>query len=78
MLDVVIISPQRLLFNGRAQRVVLPGEQGVFEVWPFHKPLLSRLLPGRIIVDEQLISIARGVVRVDEHKVIAVVEDADQ
>ena len=74
MLTVVILSAQELLFEGLARHVILPGEQGVFEVWPFHRPLISRLLPGFIVVDEQPIAIRRGVVNVARDAVTALVE----
>jgi len=31
MLDVIVITPTGVLFEGRAQSVLFPGEQGVFE-----------------------------------------------
>ena len=74
MLTVLILSPYDLLFEGHAQYVTLAGEQGVFEVWPFHRPLVSRLLPGLIVVDEQPFAIRRGVVKVTYDTVTAMVE----
>lgn len=74
MLQVTIVSPEEFLFDGPAQRVILPGEMGVFEVGPFHRPLMSRLLPGLIVVDGQHIPIARGVVKVERDAVMAIVE----
>ena len=74
MLTVAVLSPHDLLFEGHAQRVILPGEQGVFEVWPFHRPLVSRLLPGSMVVDERVFVIRRGVVKVAYDVVTAIVE----
>ncbi|MBI3011389.1 MAG: hypothetical protein HYY58_02720 [Candidatus Omnitrophica bacterium] len=74
MLEVAVLSPEALLFNGRARHVILPGEQGVFEVWPFHRPVVSRLLPGFIVVDGQPFPIRRGVVKVEHDTVTAIVE----
>ncbi len=73
-LNVSIISPQGVLFEGQAQRVILPGESGVFEVLINHKPLLSRLLPGELIVDNQTIPILRGVTKIAQNHVLAIVE----
>lgn len=73
-MDVVILSAQDLLYQGRADRVILPGEQGVFEVAPFHRPLVSRLLPGLIVVDHQAFPIRRGVVKIRHDAVTAIVE----
>ncbi|HEX9780024.1 MAG TPA: hypothetical protein VGB20_02285 [bacterium] len=76
MLAVAIVSPREVIFEGDASSVVLPGEAGVFEVLPFHQPLLSRLLPGTIFVDDEPIPILRGVVKVARDSVIAIVDPA--
>ena len=74
MLNVTILSSHDVLFSGQAHHVVFPGEQGVFEVLPFHRPLVSRLLPGIILIDEQFVSIQRGVVKVESDSITAIVE----
>ena len=74
VLDVAIVTPQGVLFDGKAHSVILPGEQGVFEIMINHKPLVSRLFTGQIIVDDRGVSIRRGVVRVVKNQVLAVVE----
>ena len=74
MLDVLILGPQEVFFEGRAQSAIFPGEMGVFEVLPFHKPLLSRLIGGIIVVGELTLPISRGVVQVKSNKVTAIVE----
>ncbi len=74
MLTVLILSVQQVLFEGQAQQVTLPGEYGVFEVWPLHRPLVSRLLPGCIFVDQEPVAIRCGVVKVTHDTVTALVE----
>lgn len=74
MLDVLVLGPQEVFFEGRAQSAIFPGEMGVFEVLPFHKPLLSRLISGIIIVDNFRMDVTRGVVQVKSNKVTAIVE----
>lgn len=74
MLDVTILTPEEVLFQGRASRVILPGEVGTFEVGPFHRPLVSRLLPGFLIVDDRSVLIRRGVVKVERDRVTSIVE----
>lgn len=75
-LRVTILSPEKPLYDGQAQLVTVPGEQGVFEIWPFHRPLISRMLPGVITVDEQAVPIRRGVIKVERNAVIAIVDPA--
>jgi len=76
VIEVLILGSEAPLFEGKAGRVILPGEQGVFEVGPLHRPLISRLLPGTVIVDEQAIPIRRGVAQVGRNRMIALVEPA--
>ena len=74
MLTVVVTSPERVLFDASARRVVFPGEKGIFEVLPLHRPLVSRLVGGVIEVDEQPFRVRRGIVRIADDVVTAVVE----
>ena len=73
-LDVLITTPSQILFQGMAHSVTVPGEQGTFEMLPLHRPLVSRLLEGTFTVDEQAFPIRRGVIRVADDIVTAVVE----
>ena len=74
MIEVLIVSPQGVLFEGQAANAILPGEGGVFEVLPFHKPILSRLIGGIIIVGDKRFAIDRGVVQVKSNRVTAIIE----
>ena len=77
MLNVTVLTPESVLFNGRAHQVILPGEQGVLEILPFHRPLVSRLLPGLLLIDDQPIPIRRGVVKIAHDAVTAIIEPDD-
>lgn len=74
MLEVTLISPSQIVFKGQAKTVILPGEYGVFEVLLFHKPIMSRLLKGRIEIDGKSFPILRGVAKVQDNQVTAIVE----
>ncbi len=74
-LDVTVLSPQEVIFEGKAKSVILPGEEGVFEVLPFHKRILSRLISGRLFIDEQGFPIRRGIVKVNQNEVTIIVEE---
>ena len=75
-IDVTVLGPDRSLFEGRASHVIFPGERGVFEVGPFHRPIVSRLLSGVVMIDDASLPIQRGVVKVEQNRVIALVEPA--
>lgn len=74
MLEVLVLSAKETYFEGPAESAIFPGELGVFEILPFHKPLLSRLINGIIMVDDFRLSIKRGIVKVRSNKVTAIVE----
>ncbi len=75
MLDVVIYSPEKKIFQGKANSVVFPGESGVFEILPYHKPFLSRLVSGKIIVDNQVFNIRCGIMGIEHNKATVVIEE---
>lgn len=72
--DLSIVSPGGVLFEGKAQSAVFPGMNGTFEVLVNHKPLLSRLRSGTIVVDERTFPVSQGVVRVFMNQVLAIIE----
>lgn len=76
LLDVMVMNPQGVLFEGKAKSVIVPGEAGTFEIIPFHKPILSRLVSGMVHVDENGFSINRGIIKVASNTVTIIAEDA--
>jgi F-type H+-transporting ATPase subunit epsilon len=47
-----LVSPERLIYSGQVEYVVLPGTEGQFTVLKDHAPLMSSLKPGVIDVFE--------------------------
>lgn len=45
-----LVSPERRLFSGEVDQVVVPGEEGDFGVLPGHAPFMSVIRPGAISV----------------------------
>jgi F-type H+-transporting ATPase subunit epsilon len=41
-----LISPERLVFSGEVEHVVVPGSEGEFGVLADHAPLIAMLRPG--------------------------------
>ncbi len=74
-MTVLLLSPTRVIYEGKAASVILPGEKGVFEVLAYHKRLLSRLLGGRVIIDQQSFPIKRGVAKVGISQMTIIVEE---
>ena len=45
-----LVSPERLIFSGEVEQVVVPGSEGVFTVLRNHAPMMSTIRPGVIEV----------------------------
>ena len=72
---VLVATPERVVFEGNAKSLILPGERGVFEVMPYHKRLLSRLVRGVLSLDGSELKIRRGVAKVGLNDVTVIVEE---
>lgn len=46
-----IVSPERLLFSGDVEAVVVPGAEGQFTILKDHAPVMATLKPGVVEVD---------------------------
>lgn len=56
MINLKIISLEKIIFNGTVQQVTLPGSLGTFTVLQKHAPLMTPLMPGVIeyvVVDQK-------------------------
>lgn len=49
-LNFALVSPERELFQGEVDHVVVPGAEGEFGVSPAHAPVMSVVKPGAIRV----------------------------
>lgn len=49
-LNFALVSPERELFNGDVDHVVVPGAEGEFGVMPNHAPVMSVVKPGALRV----------------------------
>lgn len=47
-----LVSPEKLVFMGEVEAVVLPGLEGEFTVLKDHAPVMSVLKPGIVEIDE--------------------------
>jgi F-type H+-transporting ATPase subunit epsilon len=47
-----LVSPEKLLFSGEVEAVVVPGSEGEFTVLKDHSPLMSVLKPGIVEIDQ--------------------------
>jgi F-type H+-transporting ATPase subunit epsilon len=49
-LNFALVSPERELFHGEVDHVVVPGAEGEFGVSPNHAPVMSVIKPGALKV----------------------------
>ena len=73
-MDVQIITPDRNLYDGKADLVTVPGSGGSIGILNNHAPLVSSLKKGEVKVilnkKEQFFKIDGGVVEVLKNKVV--------
>lgn len=76
MFKAKIVSSNRVLFEDKVKSVFLPGETGEFEVLEFHKPIISLLKQGIILIDgDKSIVVNKGVVKMQDNELVALVEE---
>ena len=80
-LNLEIVTPSGLIFDGKAVEVTLPGEEGEFGVLPRHASLTTLLKAGVVDIEKEDKSVESivvnwGVVQVGEEKVVVLVDGA--
>jgi F-type H+-transporting ATPase subunit epsilon len=83
MLDVAIISPERIVYQGTASAVVAPGHDGELGILPMHAPLMTLLGRGPLRLTgadgvEQRFTVAGGFLQVAGDTVRVVTESATE
>ncbi|NLO18739.1 MAG: ATP synthase F1 subunit epsilon [Ignavibacteria bacterium] len=83
LLDVEIITPEKVVFKDKAVSVTVPGTKSSFQILFNHAPIVSTLTSGWIkLVDQknkqQLFKTAKGFTEVSKNKVSILVESAEE
>ena len=79
MLQLKIISPERIVFTGEVTQVVVPGTLGEFEILDNHAPIISSLEKRKVDYvplhgDKESLEILGGFVEVQKNEVSLCVE----
>ena len=65
-LRLEIVTPQAVVFSEAVQMVTLPGIEGEMGVYPHHVRLITQLVPGEIIVnqngEDRFLAVGEGLV----------------
>lgn len=76
-----LVSPERTVYEGPADEVILPTAMGQITVLPDHIPLVSVIVPGEVIVrhnsSEELFAVTGGFLEV-KGKTITLLADASE
>lgn len=78
-LHLRIVSPEKIIFDGEAVFVKLPGVLGSFSLLPYHAPLVSSLTTGTVFYRlqegvEKSFDISGGFLEVSNNSVTVCVE----
>ncbi len=81
LLDVEIVTPQKVLYSGKAQSVSVPGSKSPFQVLYNHAPIVSSLDLGIVkVINESgkdvYFATDTGFAEVNHNKVSVLVENA--
>jgi F-type H+-transporting ATPase subunit epsilon len=79
-LRLEIVTPQATVFSEDVTMVTLPGIEGEMGVYPQHVPLITQLVPGEIIVNqddkERFLAVGEGLVEITRDRVSIVTDMA--
>ena len=79
-MHLVVMSPEKTLFDGKVSYVRLPGSKGEFTVFINHAPLISSLDAGMIEFESEKtktqIAVTSGFVEVNNNKISTCVTEA--
>ena len=78
MLKLKIVSPEKVVYDGEAESVVVPGLLGQLEILSNHAPIISSLTSGTVVYtnqeSKQSIHVRGGFVEVKKNEVCVCVE----
>lgn len=78
MLTLKIVSPEKVVYDGPVEKVLVPGTMGQFEILDNHAPLISSLEKGNIVYTtsegQQSFAITGGFVAIKKNAVNVCVE----
>ena len=79
-IQVDVVSADAEVFSGQAEFVSLPGESGELGILPGHTPLITRIKPGAVRIqngqNEELVFVAGGILEVQPNKITVLADTA--
>ncbi len=81
-LEVRVVTPDKIVYDGPADSLVIPGQDGYFGVLPNHAPMISLLDIGELKIrneyQEYYYAIEGGFCEVRKNKVVVVTPSAQR
>ncbi len=78
MLKLKIVTPERIVYDGEVQSVLVPGTMGQFEILTDHAPIISSIGKGTVEYatkdGKQQLLVSGGFVAVQQNEVSLCVE----
>ena len=79
-IQVDVVSAEEEVFSGQAEFVALPGETGELGILPGHTPLITRIRPGAVRIQngasEEFVFVAGGILEVQPNHVTILADTA--
>jgi F-type H+-transporting ATPase subunit epsilon len=81
-IHVDVVSAEASIFEGLAEFIALPGEEGELGIYPQHTPLITRIRPGVVRIklpdraDEEFVFVAGGILEVQPNRVTVLADTA--
>jgi F-type H+-transporting ATPase subunit epsilon len=81
-IHVDVVSAEESIFEGEAEFIALPGEQGELGIYPRHTPLITRIKPGTVRIkiagqaQEEVVFVNGGVLEVQPNSVTVLADTA--
>lgn len=80
-IHVDVVSAEEQIFSGQARFVALPGEAGELGILPGHTPLITRIKPGAVRIEdeagnEDFVFVAGGILEVQPGTVTVLADTA--
>lgn len=81
-MDLIVLTPDKKVFEGKVSRISAPGVEGEFEILDNHAPLVSSLGFGNVMISpsesKELINlmIQSGFIEVFDNKVSLLVQES--
>ena len=75
-IQLTILNPKHVVYEGDAKSVFLPGDMAEFEILDYHAPIVSLLRPGEVIIDWKIkVPIKQGMVKFDDNVCTVLIEE---